>query len=98
MLYYVIVKKYLLLGLLIASGFILTGCGKQGTTGGGTPASSSGKTQMTAREAYKIALPEAKKFSSDSYLVSLNTTSTQGDGRSRTWYVLFLFNQQGDQL
>jgi major membrane immunogen (membrane-anchored lipoprotein) len=82
-------KKYFLLGLIIASGLFLTGCGKQESTGGGVSTSSSGKNQTTAKEAYKIALPEAKKFSSDSYLVGLNTTSVQENGQSRTWYALF---------
>ena len=84
-------KKYFLLGLIIFSGFLLTGCKKQTETGGGssTSSGSGGKGQITAKEAYKISLPEAKKFSSDSYLVGLNTTSIQENGQSRTWYALF---------
>lgn len=83
-------KKYFLLGLIIVSGLFLTGCKKQESTGGGkTSTTSSGKNIMTARKAYQIALPEAKKFSSDSYLVNLSTVGVDKSGYSRTWFALF---------
>jgi hypothetical protein len=43
----------------------------------------------TARPAYRTALAEAKRFARDSFLVDLDTSGVQKDGKSRTWYVLF---------
>lgn len=51
--------------------------------------SPSGKNTVTAKKAYGVALPEAKKFSSDSYLVNLTASSAEKDGKFRTWYILF---------
>lgn len=47
------------------------------------------KNTLSAKKAYSVALPAAKKFSSDSVLVDLDTTGVQADGKSRTWYALF---------
>jgi hypothetical protein len=43
----------------------------------------------TAKQAYSIALSEAKKFSSDSYLVDFNTVGIQNDGTSQSWFITF---------
>jgi hypothetical protein len=77
-------KKYLSLGLVIIGALFLAGCDKQT----GSPTSSPGK-RLTANEAYKLAVLEAKKFSSDSYLVNISTVGVEDNGRSRTWYILF---------
>ena len=44
---------------------------------------------MTAKNAYQIALVDAKKFSPDIFLVDLNTIAVQENGFSRTWYFSF---------
>jgi hypothetical protein len=44
---------------------------------------------IIAKTAYQKTLSEAKKFSPDSYLVNLNTTGVQKDGKSNTWYIFF---------
>jgi len=84
-------KKYLSIGLVTLSVFLLTGCGKQETTGDGASTSSSGggENQITAKEAYKIALSEAKKYSSDCQLINVNTSRAQNNGKSRSWFILF---------
>lgn len=68
--------------------------GRLGTTGteenqetGGLVTSDT-KT-AAAKSAYNAALKEAKKFSSDSYLVDMDTTGVQSDGKSETWYIYF---------
>ena len=48
-----------------------------------------GQSLITAKPAYQVALSEAKKFSPDCYLVNLNTSGVQKDGRSKTWYIFF---------
>jgi hypothetical protein len=47
------------------------------------------QNKLSAKKAYSVALPVAKRFSSDSVLVDLNTTGVQADGKSRSWYALF---------
>lgn len=56
---------------------------------GNKPIVSFGEKLITAKQAYSIALPEAKKFSPDSYLVDINTSRVQKDGRSHSWFIRF---------
>jgi hypothetical protein len=51
--------------------------------------------ELTAKNAYNIALPEAKKFSSDSFLVNLSTVNVQSNGESKTWFVTFYSPAKG---
>jgi cytoskeletal protein RodZ len=52
-------------------------------------AANPSQLTSTAKPAYRTALAEAKRFARDSFLVDLDTTGVQKDGKSRTWYVLF---------
>ena len=51
---------------------------------------SKGK-KINAKEAYKVALPYAKKWSSDAYLVEVTNFigTKEADGKSKTWEVRF---------
>jgi hypothetical protein len=87
-------------GVIVVIMLVLAGIGllfvKNGQTG--DSAASAAKTNPlanlrqstgTAKAAYQTALAEAKKFARDSFLVDLDTTGVQKDGKSRTWYILF---------
>jgi len=53
------------------------------------PLTPFGESIISAKSVYPIVVSEAKKFSGDSFLVDLNTTGVQKDGKSKTWYALF---------
>lgn len=59
-----------------------------------TQTESNSKT-YTAKQGYTIALPEAKKFASDVYLVNLSTSGTQSNGESNSWFADFYSPSKG---
>lgn len=83
-------KKIIIFVFLLTTGLMLGGCTpeKKSNESGSSKVVFGAKT-ITAKQGYEAALPESKKFSSDSYLVDLDTTGVEKDGKSKTWYVLF---------
>ena len=83
-------KKIRIFVFLLTAVLVLGGCTPEkkpdGNAGGEI---ISGSKMITAKQGYGIALPETRKFSSDSYLAGLDTTGVRQDGKSNTWYVLF---------
>lgn len=93
-------KQYLIIGVVIV--FVILGAiifrPKRGPSSQGQtqPGGSivSGNKRLTAKQAYDLALPEAKKYAADGFLVDMYSISssynkTYADGTSETWYFIF---------
>lgn len=80
-------KKTIIFIFVFLVSLIVGGCTPSKLTTGGE--TTLGIKMMTAKQGYEMAIAEAKKFSSDSFLTDLDTTGVKEDGTSNTWYVLF---------
>jgi hypothetical protein len=92
-------SKNLILFILVVVGILLVitffRIKSKDTSSGSTSDNNStasnvmNKNQNGARNAYSLALDSARQYSTDSYLVDINTTGVDSNGLSKTWYVYF---------